>query len=148
LPTTVTLEVAAASDIAAVAALFARSRAARLAFLPILHTAEEDRAYFTSQLTEGRMTLACDGATVVGFMVEGDGWVEHLYLDAGRFGQGVGAILLGAAQSRQRRLQLWCYAENTAALAFYGKKGFVEMRRTDGENEAGLPDVLREWKHT
>ena len=142
----VRLEAATVGDVAAVAALFAQSRAASLPFLPVLHAAEEDRAFFGACLAGGRMTLARQGTTLAGFMVEGEGWVELLYLGPDHLRQGIGGRLLGAAQARQDELQLWCFARNAAAIAFYRRYDFIEQRRTDGDNEAGLPDILFRWQ--
>jgi len=136
---------ATAGDADEVAALFARSRALALPFLPVLHTAEEDRALFSRLIAGGGVTLACEAHRLLGFMVESDGWVEHLYLDPDFHRQGIGGRLLAAAQARQDELSLWCFAQNAAALAFYGRHGFAEMRRTAGDNEERLPDVLLHW---
>ena len=32
-----------------------------------------------------------------------------------------------------------------AARAFYARQGFVELRETAGDGEAGLPDILMVW---
>ena len=49
-------------DAAEVAALFARSRAAGLPWLPVLHTPEEDVAYFAAQLRDHvGLGVAADG---------------------------------------------------------------------------------------
>ena len=42
-------------------------------------------------------------------------------------------------------LTLWTFAANAAARRFYAAQGFVELRRTDGDNEEGLPDILLAW---
>lgn len=142
----ITLRPAAASDIVAVAGLFARSRAAALPFLPVLHDGEEDIAFFTSYLDGGLITLAEQAAELLGFLVETPGWIEHLYLAPDRRGQGIGGRLVDAAKQRQHRLELWCFVDNLAGRAFYARQGFAEIRRTDGDNEAGLPDILFGWQ--
>ena len=42
-------------------------------------------------------------------------------------------------------LTLWTFAAKPAARAFYARQGFVELRETAGDDEAGLPDILMVW---
>jgi putative acetyltransferase len=142
----ITLRQAVADDIAEVAGLFARSRAAALPFLPVLHTAEEDLAFFGRALDSGLMTLAEQSSLLLGFMVETPGWIDHLYLEPDQRGRGIGSMLLNRAKQRQERLELWCFADNLAGRAFYVTQGFAEIRRTDGDNEEKLPDILFGWQ--
>ena len=141
----VTLRPAQADDIVAVAALFARSRAVALPFLPVLHSPEEDIAFFAGRRESVVMTIAERDGTLVGFMVEDQGWIEHLYLAPEQRGQGIGSLLVNAAKQRQKRLQLWCFAENHAGRAFYVRHGFVQLGATTGDNEEGQPDILFGW---
>lgn len=142
----VELRRAGPADIAAVAALFDRSTSQALPFLAKLHTLDEDRAHFAGFLDTGRITLAEDDEGLLGFVVETDGHIHHLYLDPPARRRGVGTLLLADVKTRQRRIDLWCFAQNLAGLAFYAAQGFVERRRTEGDNEQGLPDVLLEWQ--
>jgi GNAT superfamily N-acetyltransferase len=141
----VTLRLADADDIAAVAGLFARSRAAALPFLPVLHSPAEDIAFFASRREKALMTLAMCGDTLAGFMVESPGWIEQLYLEPEQRGQGIGSQLVNAAKQRQKRLQLWCFADNHAGRAFYLSHGFAQIGGTPGDNEEGQPDILFGW---
>jgi GNAT superfamily N-acetyltransferase len=141
----VALRLAEADDITSVAGLFARSRAVALPFLPVLHSPAEDIAFFASRRERALMTLAVRGDTLVGFMVEDQGWIEQLYLEPERRGLGVGSLLVNAAKQRHKRLQLWCFADNHAGRAFYTRHGFVEIARTAGDNEEGQPDILFGW---
>jgi putative acetyltransferase len=142
----VTLRPGTSDDIIGIAELFARSRAAALPFLPVLHSHAEDIAFFGTYLERGTLTVAEDAGTLVGFMAETPGWIEQLYLAPDRRGQGIGGMLLDAARQRQSRLELWCFADNHSGRAFYVRRGFAEIRRTDGDNEAGLPDILFGWQ--
>ena len=142
-----TLRPADAADIVALAQLFARSRAAALPFLPVLHSHAEDVAFFAGYLQRGWITLAEQDGELAGFMIETPGWIEHLYLEPDRRGQGIGGVLLDAAKQRQPRLELWCFLDNLPGRAFYVRHGFSEIRRTDGDNEAGLPDILFGWQN-
>lgn len=141
----ITLRPATADDIVDVAGIFARSRDAALPFLPVLHSGEEDIAFFGLYLSRGLITLAERAGEKLGFLAETRGWIEQLYLEPDQRGQGIGQMLVDAAKSRQDRLQLWCFEDNLAGRAFYIRQGFIEIRRTDGDNEAGLPDILFAW---
>lgn len=143
---TTTLRPAVESDIADVARLFARSRAAALPFLPVLHSGEEDIAFFAFYLDRGLITLAERNGGLLGFIAETPGWIEQLYLEPARRGQGIGQMLVDIAKARQPRLELWCFVDNLAGRVFYARQGFTEVRRTDGDNEAGLPDILFGWQ--
>lgn len=141
----ITLRQAGVDDAVAVAGLFARSRAAAMPFLPVLHTPSEDIAYFAGCSERGLMTLAERAGALQGFMVERQGWIEHLYIEPGQRRQGIGSMLVNAAKQRQKQLQLWCFADNHAGRAFYFRHGFAEIGQTDGDNEEGLPDILFGW---
>lgn len=142
----ISLRLAVRDDIEAIAALFLRSRQQALPFLPILHTPEEDQLHMFDMLQRGRITLAEDETSLLGFMVDLDGWIAHLYLDPDHRRQGVGQLLLDAAKSRHDRLELWCFQQNWAARAFYEKNGFVAVKETKGDNEEKLPDRLYRWQ--
>ena len=142
-----TLRLATSADAEAIAALFRRSRAL-LAFLPELHTAEEDLDFVRDVLiATQRVTLAEQGGQFLGFMAEEDGWITQLYLDPATRRSGLGTLLVADAKSRSDHLTLWCFAENTPARAFYEKHGFMPVEFTDGSgNEARRPDIRYEWK--
>ena len=54
---------------------------------------------------------------------------------------------MAAAKARRPEgLTLWTFVANEGARRFYAREGFVEVGRTEGENEEGLPDVLLAWK--
>jgi len=141
----VTLRTASANDIDDVAGIFARSRAAALSFLPVLHSGTGDIAFFGRYLDSGLITVAERVGEKLGFMAETPGWIEQLYLEPNQRGQGVGKLLVDAAKQRQDRLQLWCFRDNLAGRAFYAWQGFTEIGHTDGDNEEGLPDILLGW---
>ena len=141
------LRLADASDADALATLFTASRAL-LTFLPALHSAAEDRRFIGEQvLTALRVTVAEDGeGSLLGFIAEDEGWIEHLYLAPDARRMGIGTSLLNAAKLRQTQLDLWCFAENFPARAFYERHGFVAVEQTDGaRNESRRPDVCYRW---
>ena len=86
-----------------------------------------------------------DAGEVVGYCWRQPGWVRHLYVHPSYHGNGIGSTLLGAAMDANEELQLWTFARNDAARAFYTKRGFREIGQTDGDNEEKQPDVLLRW---
>jgi GNAT superfamily N-acetyltransferase len=123
-----------------------------MTYLPRLHTAEEDAEFFSGVVDGGVsdaagvrvVEVAEAGGVVVGFSAVREDWLDHLYVDPGWQGRGIGSDLLGRAQAiRPDGLTLWVFEENTGAQALYGRAGFVEVERTDGSgNEERAPDVL------
>jgi putative acetyltransferase len=149
-------------DAADVAALFRRSRAAAMPWLPFLHTPAQDLAFFGEQVSSAGGLVATqadvaggepDGAgvvgtgVIVGFAVANDGWLNHLYVEPTLRGRGIGSVLLGMAKDlNPEGLRLWAFERNVAALRFYAERGFAEVERTDGSgNEEQEPDVLMSW---
>lgn len=133
-------------DAEAIGRLFAASRRL-LTFLPELHSVDEDLGFIRDHvMADCRVTVATRSGVIVGFVAEKPGWIEQLYLDPAQRRSGIGAQLLEAAKRHQPRLDLWCFAENAPARAFYEKHGFVPVEETDGSgNEAGAPDVRYRW---
>lgn len=113
-----------------------------------LHTPAEDRAYYAGPVWErGPIWGAWDGDTLIGHIAMSPGWVDHLYVETGRQGEGIGRALLAHAQGGQPALQLWTFQANARARRFYAANGFVEVEWTDGAgNEEGMPDVRLEWR--
>jgi GNAT superfamily N-acetyltransferase len=113
-----------------------------------VHPAEDAvRHYREHVFAVCEVTVAEREGAVVGFLaVEAGGRVDALYLDAAARGQELGRALVAAAKAaRPGGLSLWTFLANEGARRFYAREGFVEVRRTEGENEEGLPDVLLAW---
>lgn len=87
-------------------------------------------------------------STVIAMMALDDDWLDHLYVDPGRTGRGVGAALVELAKERRPAgLQLWAFEANTGAHRFYERHGFVLAERTDGSaNEERAPDRRYVWR--
>ena len=143
----ISLRAATQADADDIAALFAVSRRL-LTFLPDLHSVEEDQAHIReSVLIDYRVTVAERDSRIVGFMAELDGWIEHFYMDASQLRSGIGSALMADAQSRHDSLELWCFADNLRARAFYESHGFAAVKFTDGaDNEEKVPDILYRWE--
>ncbi|CTQ48767.1 GNAT family N-acetyltransferase [Jannaschia donghaensis] len=110
---------------------------------PRVHTAEDvARHYRDTVWTQRQVWVAGDPPH--GFVaIDADGCITALYADPPR--AGTGTRLITHAKARHTRLRLWTHQPNTAAQAFYAAQGFTELRRTDGDNEESVPDVLLEW---
>ena len=136
------------AESAAVAALYGRSRAAA-AMPPSVHTAEEERGWFGERLRDGdhEVWVADQRGELAGYAMATATWLDHLFVDPGAQGTGVGGLLLDAVKAvRPDGLCLWVFESNAAARAFYARRGFVELERTDGSgNEEKAPDVRMAW---
>jgi putative acetyltransferase len=143
----VDLRDAGPGDGVAVAGVFAAARA-EMRYLPALHSHEEDVVFFSTRvLPTSHVTVAAVAGEVVAFSAVKDGWLDHLYVVPARQGQGIGGALLDRAmRENPDGLSLWAFVANDRAIAFYGRAGFVEVRRTDGNaNEERQPDVQMRW---
>jgi putative acetyltransferase len=134
------------ADAPAIAELFRRVRAAKLPYLPVLHTPAEDVAFFGGHVMETCTVLVAEAGGIVGFIAYREGWIDHLYVDAAFHGKGIGSALLRKAQESEPALSLWAFQRNGEARRFYERKGFRVVRETDGrDNEEREPDMLLAW---
>jgi ribosomal protein S18 acetylase RimI-like enzyme len=139
-----TIRRAQAGDIEAMARLFRAVRRACLPYLPNLHTAEKDLAFFRCHVfAECEVWVA---GAIDGFIAFRAGWVDHLYVRPECHRRGLGKALLEIAMDANASLRLWVFQRNIAAIAFYDACGFHEIERADGSrNEEREPDVLMAW---
>lgn len=143
------LRPATAQDAARVAALVRTSKAAAMPWLAVVHTPEEDLAWVRSVLlVQHAVTVAEDDDVVVGVLATSPGWVDQLYVDPDHQGRGVGRALLDHAKAASGGdLQLWTFARNARARAFYEGAGFTAEEETDGAStEEREPDVRYRWR--
>jgi ribosomal protein S18 acetylase RimI-like enzyme len=140
-------------DGAAVAAVFGAARS-EMAYLPALHTPDEDRAFFTDRVVGSgshdvtvAMAETSPGSEMVGFCAVHAGWIEHLYVTPAWQGSGIGSALIARAMSENPGgLSLWVFEQNERAAALYTRVGFVVVERTDGlGNEEHVPDLRMQW---
>lgn len=118
-------------------------------WMPRVHSHDDVvRHYQTVVASERKSFVVIAGNKLVGMMtVTADDRVTALYVSRTYRGQGVGRLLLDRAKrDADTAVTLWTFQKNTAAQAFYAREGFVEINRTDGDNEEGLPDLLMEWR--
>ncbi len=137
---------AATEDALAIAALFRRSFG-ELAFLPTLHTPDEDQGFFGAVVQEQEVWVWDEDGRILGFAALGDTMLNHLYVEPAEQARGIGAALLAHAKSRRvHGLRLWTFQRNANARGFYERRGFDIVEMTDGAgNEEREPDVLYEW---
>jgi putative acetyltransferase len=116
-------------------------------WMPRVHPHEDVPRYFREDLfPAARVWVAQRGDRIEGFLAQRDGLIAALYLAPPARGQGVGRGLLDRAKAASNALELWTFVANSGAQRFYAREGFAEVRRTDGENEEGLPDILYRWQ--
>jgi GNAT superfamily N-acetyltransferase len=115
-------------------------------WMPRVHPPEDVERHFRETVLPTRAVTVAERGGVLGFIAVGDGQVEGLYLAPEARGRGVGTALVDRAKAAwPAGLALWAFAANAPARRFYARRGFIELRRTDGDNEEGLPDVLLCW---
>ena len=113
-------------------------------WLPKLHTAQEDR-WFLGELFR-LSTLRVVGRPALGFLARQGADVDALYLAPEARRKGLGRALIHDAMAAEPVLRLWAFEANRKARAFYAVLGFVEVGRTEGDNDEGLPDIRLEWR--
>jgi putative acetyltransferase len=107
----------------------------------------EDAEYFSALVRESAVLVAELRGELVAFAAIRDGWLEHLYVHPLYQRRGIGGSLLVHAKESGRKLQLWVFQRNVAAIAFYGRAGFRLVQVTDGSgNEEREPDALYAWE--
>ncbi len=124
------------------------SRRDALPYIRNAHTDEKIRTWVPSVLlTQTQVWIAELRGAVVGFFALHGDQLDHVYLQPGYYGRGIGSLLLHKAKDLSpQRLTLWTFQRNERARAFYEAHGFVPVRFTDGsDNEEREPDVLYEW---
>jgi putative acetyltransferase len=137
----------APSDAPEVAHIFRHSRAEAMPWLPVLHTPEEDTAWFRRALAGESYVVEEDGR-VLGFAVLRDDELDALYVAPESQRRGVGSALFRRAQeARPDGFSWWVFRENRRARRFYESLGGRLLYETDGRsNEEQTPDARYEWR--
>jgi GNAT superfamily N-acetyltransferase len=113
-------------------------------WLPVLHSPADVERFVAERLLPGADVWVAEvGGAVAAYAARAGTELDHLYVDPGHQGRGLGGALLArAAERAPGPLQLWTFARNARARAFYERRGFVAVRETDGAgNEEHEPDV-------
>jgi len=154
----VVLRPAIAADAGQVAAVYLASRAAFLAFAPVVHSQAEVRDWVARVLIPGGGVTVAIGrgpiGPIVGMMAvsrqRGVGWIDQLYLLPSAVGHGLGTRLVEhAKKSLGSPVRLFTFQQNVGARRFYERHGFRAIEFSDGSNnEEHCPDILYEWVAT
>ncbi len=136
------------ADADAIAAVLTAARAEQ-AFIPLLHTPEDDRRFVTERMLPANEVWVVDEAgEVVGFASFGHDRVGHLYVAPRAQGSGIGRVLLAKVKERRPDgFTLWTHQPNAPARTFYEREGLATVEFTDGSaNQEKVPDVRYEWR--
>jgi GNAT superfamily N-acetyltransferase len=135
------------SDAGPLAELYLRARRAAVPIIPMTaHTDDEVRAWIAELVIPRTEVWVAESDGLVGLLVLDDDWVDQLYVDPERTGQGIGTRLIELAKHRRPGgLRLWTFESNTGAQRFYERHHFTATDRTEGDNEEGAPDILYVW---
>ena len=118
-------------------------------WMPRIHSAADVVRHYRDVVYRDRKVFVVAAEDrIVGMMaLAKDQTITALYVQSGFRNQGVGRLLTQTAMREYpNHLQLWTFQKNLQAIKFYQREGFVEINRTDGDNEENLPDVLMEWR--
>ena len=113
-------------------------------WMPRVHPAEEVVRHYRETVLPAQEVLIAGREAAEGFLALDGSLVSALYVASP--GKGLGRALLDAAKAMRARLELWTFLANGGARRFYEREGFGEVRRTTGDNEEGLADVLLGWE--
>lgn len=114
-------------------------------WMPRVHSKKGVRAFYrTVVFAEWHVWVA--GDPISGFLAMDQSEEMVMALFVATPGQGIGKALLDHAKAGRDRLRLLTFVANTGARRFYAREGFVEVSRTPGDNEEGLPDVMLRWE--
>jgi len=136
------------ADAAAIAVLHRVTVRISLPYLPELHTAADDLAFFSDRfLPSNEVWVAEAEGALIGYIGFDADWIHHLYIHPNAQGQGVGPKLLARALADGRPKRLWTFQKNAVARRFYEALGFKLLELADGSgNEEKEPDALYEWR--
>ena len=135
-----------AQDLDALDEIFAHAREEMFAYLPRLHTGEEDRGFLAHLLETTEVWVAEEDGRVAGFVSLSGDLLGHVYVRPR--GRGIGSALLDQAKRlRPDGFHLWVFQRNGGARRFYERHGLTLVELTDGAgNEEREPDARYEWR--
>jgi GNAT superfamily N-acetyltransferase len=118
-------------------------------WMPRVHPREEVAEFYRDTVFSRFEVFVAENDNHVAGMIalSPDNTVSALYVHQNDRGKGIGKMLLDRAKMEATGpVQLWAFVANRDAQAFYEREGFAEVRRTDGDNEEKLPDILYRWQ--
>jgi len=110
---------------------------------PRVHPPEDVERYNGEVVWTEQEVLVAGNPPKAFIALDSEDYLTALY--ANQLRRGIGRALMEAARSPRDALHPWTHVPNTAAQAFYPHMGFKEVRRTDGDNEERVPDILYRW---
>jgi ribosomal protein S18 acetylase RimI-like enzyme len=140
---------ARATDAAAVAELWWRTRLASVPAIPEpVHDESDVRGWVEEVLIPAGGTWVVErGGEVVAMMTVEGSDIDQLYVAPDHQHRGLGTMLVELARELSpAELTLWTFQSNTRACRFYEGLGFVVVGMTDGDNEEGAPDLRYRWR--
>ena len=117
-------------------------------WMPRIHSLDSVRWFVRDVVFAMRRVWVAEAANgqAIGFLaLDIEATITAFYVAANARGHGIGRRLLDAAKREESSLELWTFQPNTGARRFYEREGFHEVRRTEGDNEEGMPDMLLRW---
>jgi putative acetyltransferase len=111
------------------------------------HPLEDALQFFRDSICErcDVWVAICDGIVIAVLALEGD-FLDHLFVDPGHQGRGVGSRLLDHAMAlRPGKLALVTLQRNERARRFYEKRGFRVTKRGVSPPPENEPDVWYAW---
>ncbi len=118
-------------------------------WMPRVHSHDDVERHYSEFVFKEREVFITDHADeVLGyFCLSDDDFITSFYVKAGERSAGLGEKMMDHAKElRPNGLKLWTFVANMDAQRFYEREGFVEEKRTEGDNEEGLPDILYAWQ--
>jgi putative acetyltransferase len=138
------------SELEAVVRVWNETKRDTYDFIPIERnrTVDEDRGFFLERVVPVcRIWVAAEGARIVGFVALRDSYVDRLYVHPSAQRGGVGAALLGQAQtSSPAGIELHTHVKNRKARAFYEKHGLRAVKFGVSPPPESEPDVEYHWR--
>src|SRR5687767_4076587 len=130
-------------DIKAIVAVYRESRAEAMPWLPVLHTADEESAFFRRGLEDGHeLWVAEIDGRVAGFAAMHHGFLNHLFISPEHQRRGIGdALFARAKESMPDGFRWYVFQENHRARRFYEARGGVVIKLNEVGGEEQLPDA-------
>ena len=135
-------------DVDEIVRIFREARAEAMPWLPVLHTADEDRDFFRRAFADGHeLCVAEVDGRVAGFAGMHDGFLNELYVAPEHQRRGIGdALFEHAKASMPSGFRWYVFQWNSRARRFYDARGGAVVELSDAGGEEQLPDALYEWR--
>lgn len=118
-------------------------------WMPRVHPKEDVAEFYRDTVFARFQVFVAENDNHVAGMIalSPENTVSALYVHKDDRGRGIGKALLDHVKKETTGpVELWTFVANKNAQTFYRREGFVEVRRTDGDNEEKLPDILYRWQ--